>query len=172
MAGLQPRPLLFRSYEVSRNRIDAFEEVRRGVDVVRDASRQPCPNGCSSVYFLNASKYFLNDSNFSGVAISTSLKLSVPDRRLAFKAKRESSLDELGCSFERDIRCGCEKDVPVIRHHDECVQGKSTLFAILSKDIKKKRSVGIDLEETAAIGGYGGDEKCTSLLRTQDSSAD
>ena len=45
MAGLPPRPFLFRPCEVSRDRIDAFEEVRRRVGVVRDASRQFCPNG-------------------------------------------------------------------------------------------------------------------------------
>jgi hypothetical protein len=55
--------------------------------------------------------------------------------------------------------------VQVIWHHHERMQGKSTLFAIVSEHMEKKRSVGIDLEETAAIGGDG-DKKCTSLLRT------
>src|ERR1700733_9846500 len=93
------------------------------------------------------------------------VEASFPNRQLAFEAKRESSFDELDCPFEREIRCGCERDVQVIWHHHERMQGKSTLFAIVSEHMEKKRSVGIDLEETAAIGGDG-DKKCTSLLRT------
>ena len=60
----------------------------------------------------------------------------------------------------------------MIWHHHERMQGKSTLFAIVSEDIKKKGSVGVDFEERAAIGGDSGDKKCTSLLRTEDHSAD
>jgi hypothetical protein len=77
-------------------------------------SRQPCPNWVFFCVFPERFELFRGGNQHL-------VEASLPDRRLAFKAKRESSLDELDCSFERDIRCGCEKDVQVIRHHDECV---------------------------------------------------
>ena len=150
---------------MSRDRIDAFEEVRRRVGVVRDASRQSCPNGIFFSVFSERIELLRGGNQHL-------FEASLPNRQLVFKAKRESSFDQLDCLFERDIRCGCEKDVQVIWHHHERMQGKSTLFAIVSEDIEKKGSVGVDFEERAAIGGDSGDKKCTSLLRTEDHSAD
>jgi hypothetical protein len=43
MAGLQPRPFLFHLFEVSRDRIDAFEEVRRRMCVFRDGKPATLP---------------------------------------------------------------------------------------------------------------------------------
>jgi hypothetical protein len=88
-----------------------------------------------------------------------------PDRHFGFEAKGESAFDELHGLLNGNVRCGREEEVDVIRHEDEGVELVTPLRAIVVHQVQKEICVRVGLEETAAIGGDGGDKEGADLLR-------
>ena len=93
------------------------------------------------------------------------VKAAHPDVELAFEPKGEASLDVLHGFLERDIERGGEDGVEVVGHDDEGVQEESVLGVVVEDGGLQEFGVGSDLEETAALRGYGGDEVRAGFLR-------
>ena len=66
-----------------------------------------------------------------GVFDALFVEAFLPDIQFAFELEGEASLDELYCFFERDVSCGCEQEVNVVRHYDEGVNLEAVLYAVL-----------------------------------------
>ena len=72
------------------------------------------------------------------------------EMKFPFRAKRETTFDELECLFHRYFRCGRQQQMEVIGHDDEVMQEKPPLSSILSKNIQQKLCHAIRLEKRAA----------------------
>lgn len=92
------------------------------------------------------------------------VEASSPNVEFAFEAEGEAALDKLHRLFERDFGGRGEDGVNVVGHDDEDVKLVAPLVAIVGNRLEEEVGVGFDLEETAAVGGYGGDKVGAEFL--------
>lgn len=92
---------------------------------------------------------------------------SLPNVSLALQAKRESALDELQGSFERNIWSWGEQKMEMIRHDHKRVQFKPMLASIALEHIEHQSCRRLDLKEPAAISRHSRDEISAYFLRCE-----
>lgn len=88
-----------------------------------------------------------------------------PNRSFGFEAEGEASFDELNGLFDGNVGSGREEEMEVVGHQDEGVDLIAAFGAVIVEELEEEGGVRVGLEETAAIGGDGGDEEGADFLR-------
>src|ERR1039458_5834927 len=89
----------------------------------------------------------------------------VPDGHFGFEAEGEASFDVLNGLFDGDVWGGREEEMEMVWHEDEGVELVAAFGAVGIEEVQEERRVRVGLEETAALGGDGGNEEGSDFLR-------
>ena len=73
-----------------------------------------------------------------GVTDSMIRKAWLPYRQLGSKTKRKSSLDELNSLLQRNLGCGSDQCVEVVRHDHEIMKKIFSLTAVMLQNIDEQ----------------------------------
>jgi hypothetical protein len=88
-----------------------------------------------------------------------------PDGRFGFETEGEASFDILGGFLDGNVRRGGDEEVEMVGHEDDGVDLVAAFGAVVVEKLEEEVRVGVGLEETATIGGDGGDEEGSDFLR-------